>query len=411
VWAENRDPRTLFDLYASSSRDGTTWAPSRRLNDDEEPAFSVHPMAIDGGRAIHVVAEDYRETNRFGDRDADVYHTSFRLDERAPTPGVRINDVRDAPQHRPSVIRDRRSGALVAAWLDLRQRLTGDVLAAVSSDGGASWSANRRVSETALPTLTSHPLVAPRPEGGAFVLWRESRGDGMKHLVRLVEVAEPAAPARGEPLLAAAATPAPTEPPVPPATLVLEERFDRGSADGFTPLSGSWIVHDGALLGFDRGMAVVEWTRAGERADFVLEGRFRLDRRYHLGAHVFLRMRPAAGDETVLSGVHVRTHFRRGVYLSHARLPLGHEGGPPFPVVEPLADRWHPVLQGRWYDFRLVVSGRRLDSWLDGQHLLTWEGLDTGPGTILFAADPLAPVEWDDLRLSAIAASSASDSR
>lgn len=410
VWTENRDPRTLFDLYASTSRDGRRWTASRRLNGDREPSFSVHPMAIADGSDVHVVSEDYRETNRFGDRDANVYHTRFAPEEAGASSEARVNDVADAPQTRPTVARDERSGALVVAWQDLRDRLTGDIQAATSGDGGRSWSTNRRINANLRPELSSPPRLAVCRGGGVYVLWRQTHGAHARTLLRRVEAVAAASGEKGETTAPPRDPAPPAAPPLPPASLAAVERFDGGGLGALRPLSGSWIVHEGALLGFEHGMALAEWTPGGPIQDFILEGRFRLDRRQHLGAHVFLRMQPSPGGGRAFEGFHLRSHFRRGISLSRARFTLPPEG-PPTLVVEPLTDRWYPVLQDRWYDFRIAVAGRRLDYWLDGIWMLSSDAVDPRAGAIVIGADDLAPVAWDDLRLYTVDSSQTASSR
>jgi hypothetical protein len=401
IWTENRDPRTLFDLYGSYSRDGKRFGPSRRLNDDELPSFSVDPVAVEDGRAVHVLAQDYRESNRFGDRDANVYYARFDLANPRPTPGVRVNDVGDAPQSAPTLARDRATGWLVAAWLDSRHRLTRDLYASVSRDGGASWSANRRVNVNGRPEQVDRPLLAPRRAGGVWVLWPQSHGAVTRHWLRRIAPDEPAAGAQLEEPIPAP-LPGPLIDPVPSRRLIAHERFD-DDADGIRPLAGSWIVHEGSLLSFGHAPAFAAWA-GPPLEDLVVEGRFRLDRREHLAAHLFVRARPVPGEPGVLEGYQLRNHFRIGVFLSRSRVTLG-EDRPPSVVGEPIADRWLPLRQETWYDFRVVVSGRRLDYWLDGQWVLSHDDLEPGAGSILLATDARAPVAWDDLAVYSLAAS------
>jgi hypothetical protein len=323
-------------------------------------------------------------------------------DDDGVPPGVRVNDVPDAPQALPMLARDEATGWLVAAWLDSRDRLTRDVYASVSRDG-ATWSPSRRVNANGRPELAERPLIAPRRAGGVWLLWSQTHGETMRTWVRRVTPGERRGGAAAEEEPIVASLPGPVIEPLPPRRLVLEERFDGASIGNMAPLAGSWIVNEGALLSFGNAPVFASW-KTKPLADFVLEGRFRLDRREHLGARLFFRTRPVAGRPGALEGYELRNHFRMGVLLSRTRVTLGEDHAPAF-ATEPLADRWFPLRQDTWYEFRVVAVDGRLDYWLNGEWMLSHEGLEPREGEIVLGADARAPVEWDDLALYSLAAS------
>lgn len=408
IWTENRDARTLFDVYGSLSPDGRRWAPSRRLNDDQEPAFSVGPAVVSDGRIAHVVTQDYRDLNRFHDRDANIYSSGMVLDSDGTVRNVRVNDVTDAPQWAPALGLDARSGSLVAAWVDARRWLTGDMYASTSSDGGGTWSRNLKINGNDRPEVMWRPLVVPRRSGGVYILWQQTQGADTQAFLRLVTFGRQPVPSAET----APAPPRPEDPPIrtlPPSHLVMEERFDTGGIGHIKPLTGSWIVHEGALLAYGYSPTFAEWT-GPDLEDFVLEGRFRLDPSQHLSAQFLVRVRPVPGQPGSFEGELVKNHFRMGVFLSHTRFSTGGDP-PPALMSSPLDDRWLPFRQDIWYTFRAVVQGTHLDYWIDGERVLSSDLLEPRRGGIVLATDPAAPVEWDDLRLYAFDRSQPASSR
>jgi hypothetical protein len=395
VWAENRERDTLFDLYGSFTEDGVRFRASQRLNDDQEPAFNVWPAVTGDGRVVHVLSQDYREIDRFGFHDPNIHHTRMAVREDDDVPDVRVNDVPDGPQSSPAIARDPTTGRLLGVWFDARHRLVGDLYASASADGGRTWSRNRRVNANDAPEILSRPDIVPRRAGGFWVVWLQIVGGISRTSLRRIAVGTPDVPSEKD----AAISPRLAGPRIEPLprTPVAEENFDDGSLASWTTLTESWIAHDGALLGFGNTLALASWEVAVPE-DFVLEGRFHFDPREHLSAHVFVRVAPDAGVPGTFEGYHLRNHFRMGVFLSESRIEIPADR-PHAYHPSPLGDRWLPIRQEGWHAFRLVVAGSQLDYWLDGEWVLSHEGLEPRRGKIVLGADARAPVLWDDLRL------------
>jgi hypothetical protein len=64
----------------------------------------------------------------------------------------------------------------------------------------------------------------------------------------------------------------------------------------------------------------------------------------------------------------------------------------------PLAEHRFPFQNDRWYQFRLVVAPERVDYYVDGSLMLSYEGrLQLPPGSIGVGGFSSAPTYFDDI--------------
>jgi hypothetical protein len=109
-------------------------------------------------------------------RDGDVL--AFRSADGASWRGpVLVNDTPDAAREGLHAMASGPDGQLCCVWLDLRTRKV-EVMAATSSDGGATWGKNVLVYRSPDGNVCEccHPSVAFDAAGAIHVLWRNSLG-------------------------------------------------------------------------------------------------------------------------------------------------------------------------------------------------------------------------------------------
>lgn len=399
AWSDNRSAATEFDIYLSliaAAGGGRQGPRSRRVNDDRTEGWNVDAALASDGRRVFVAFQDFRERNRFGDLDANVYFARLDAEGRRAGPNVRLNDHQDSIQGGPALLYLPERGLLLAAWTDQRNSLTGDVYAAASLDGGRTWTPNRRLSRgsrTDQLKMSRNPWLV-RSGDRAFAAWIEHAAGARRVVIRPVlgvaeEDPEPP-PEESSP---------PPPPPVqvaPPAEAesVASLDFDGGTLEGLRPLRGTWLAHDGAALAFGAKAAAAE-IEGALAADFVLEGRFRLDPLRHESAILFFRIQGTDGGSP-RGGYALANLFREGLMLLHSDTELALH---PRHGNEVVTDTWWPVLQDVWYRFRLVVAGDALDYYLDGRRVLAHRGLHRLRSGRILLGGGFAPVEYDDVRL------------
>jgi hypothetical protein len=96
---------------------------------------------------------------------------------RTWTEPVQINDVPNSAREGLHAMAADGSGFVVAVWLDLRNAGM-ELWSSTSSDGGATWSANRRVYHSPEGNICEccHPSVAISATGEIAVMWRNFLG-------------------------------------------------------------------------------------------------------------------------------------------------------------------------------------------------------------------------------------------
>ncbi|MBC8185230.1 exo-alpha-sialidase [candidate division KSB1 bacterium] len=79
-WEDNRNPKTLYDIYFSSSRDGgKTWSDNIRINDDTTHCWQRSANAVfDQKGDIYVAWYDYRDKGIHNDLIGNIYFSKSK---------------------------------------------------------------------------------------------------------------------------------------------------------------------------------------------------------------------------------------------------------------------------------------------------------------------------------------------
>jgi hypothetical protein len=157
--------------YNRSTDGGATWlAADARLDTDLPGAYhSLHPAISADGSHVRVVWEEYRNgaadvyANASSDGGATWFAQDRRVDAGAPGSAASVAPVVTG------------SGADVrVAWLDDRDGLF-DVRFARSTDGGASWSTDVRLSSAPAGTAVSMTPDLASDQGYVYAVWSDGR--------------------------------------------------------------------------------------------------------------------------------------------------------------------------------------------------------------------------------------------
>jgi hypothetical protein len=136
------------------------------------------------------------------------------------------------------------------------------------------------------------------------------------------------------------------------------------------------------------------FARFNEPESYVLQGRFKLDPVEHMMAYLYFRADPADRQYYVIGN-----GFRTGVSLSLKEDQSPPVGVGPFRLDgRPLAQRRFPFQNNRWYELTLVVTPARVDYYVDGRWVLSYQGrLELPPGRIGIGGFSSAPTYFDNL--------------
>ena len=172
AWRDGRNGNADI-FFAKSADGGRTFSKNIQLNDDHGAAYQGNPtLAVNSQGLVAAAWSDARN-----DKD-DIYMTVSRDQGRTFSRNRRVNDDPETPAHsHPSVAVDEQ-GTIYAAWEDFRSD-NSDIYLAKSTDGGATFSANRRVNDDSGPAPQISPSLAIGPSGQIYAAWGDFRNSAV----------------------------------------------------------------------------------------------------------------------------------------------------------------------------------------------------------------------------------------
>lgn len=143
------------DFYVSVSRDdGKTFQSTAKVNDDTAPAsHGMHSVAIDKSGKIYAAWLDERNIKKTAHAQNGI-SSNFAFVKALHTPSPKQADEEAEPNS--------------------------EVFFAVSSDGGKTFSPNKKLAHEVCPCCKTAVLAAP--DGKIFVSWRQVVGDSFRHI-------------------------------------------------------------------------------------------------------------------------------------------------------------------------------------------------------------------------------------
>src|SRR6266571_252484 len=178
VWWDFSRSNIYFDW---SSDRGTTWHTDKRVNDRDGSAsgggwqLSIPAMNVDqNSGAIYVAWPDLRNGN------LDIYMSGSTDGGLTWSANKRVNDDSGSTTQYMVDLAIDSHGTVHAAWEDKRSGAW-NIYYSNSTDGGATWAANLRVSSEDTPGSYNRPgdyfAIEAGPNDYIYVIWTDGRGD------------------------------------------------------------------------------------------------------------------------------------------------------------------------------------------------------------------------------------------
>jgi hypothetical protein len=168
VWVDNRNDTTTLDVYFSKSTDsGVSFSPNKKINDDDLPlTFQGTPSIAVGGGIIGVVWQDDRNPYGIYFANSTDGGDTFSVNKRID------DDPTSSDKSRPSIaIND--NGYISIAWIDKRNG-DYDIYFTNSTDDGDTFSQNQRVNDDTGTEYQWFPSLALRNRT-VYISWQDNR--------------------------------------------------------------------------------------------------------------------------------------------------------------------------------------------------------------------------------------------
>ncbi|MBI2374678.1 MAG: exo-alpha-sialidase [Deltaproteobacteria bacterium] len=163
-------------IYFSRSTDGgSTWSASTLVNDGDRGLSPTSTqrwptIATEPGGGIVAAWEDGRNARFY---NVDFYFGRSTDNGATWAPNTKLNDNGPASGRERVVLAALGAGSIVAAWSDSRNG-NADIYFTSSTDGGTTWSANRKVNDDSGAATQRHPAIVVS-NGTIVIMWEDSR--------------------------------------------------------------------------------------------------------------------------------------------------------------------------------------------------------------------------------------------
>jgi hypothetical protein len=351
-WQDNRNPKTLFDIYCSTSPDGgKTWKPSIKINDDTTYVWQNSPSpVVDASGNLYVAWHDYRDREVGGDITPNIYFARSEDGGKTWSANVRVSQAQFGQNSFQNLALSA-DGKLLCVWWNTEDNLHGDISFSYSKTGGHNWSSPARVNDDTERVRHEAPAILPDQQGNILIAWRDWReGQPAMYMAEMTAKPDSLRPARKPRNLTLAREPRPAL-TVEPGDTLFQDNFTDGPSPHWEVRSGTWAWKDQTYVAYGASEAQSFAGRASWD-NYIFNGRFLLDPLAHHNAILYLRV--ANGADGRLSYYRLSHFFRSGLMLEYF------DGE----TYTPLADAPFFFQKNTWYEFRAVIKGNVLNHFI-----------------------------------------------
>lgn len=396
VWEDWRDRQTLVDIRSSYSDDGGRhWSESKIINDDSEHVWQSSFDVVSRGDHVYIVFNDFREPGEEGDNDWNIYFARSQDNGTTWSENIRLNDIKKGVDKWPSLAIDD-DGILYCTWASSRENIFGDVVFSYSTDGGQSWSRSIMVSESDGLSRREQVNIIVVSRKKPLCSWYEFNNKSSFYRLAWLEALSFPDPPSGSKPDGRTAQPSPLA--LEEGETLFADDFSSGTDVRWQTTDGTWMMVKGAYMGVATGLRFFSsYARFAEPESYILKGRFLLDPVSHMIAYLYFRADPAAGTYYVIAN-----RFREGAWLgiNEERRSVASRH---WLNSRPLTQRSFPFQNNRWYSFKLVVTPKQVDYYVEGRLMLSYKGrLTMPPNKIGIGGFEQAPTYFDDIAVTDI---------
>ena len=181
LWAETPETKlssldTNSQSPVPSPQSPLSFLPNTRISDIAKQSFWAHTFSSGGHNIAVHGTEVYAAWYDVRNRDSDIFFAKSTNGGMLFGSSVRVNDDRgNSRQYKPSLAVDS-AGNIYLLWRDDR-RGHADIYFSKSTNGGKSFSKNRRVNDDPEWAYQGNPALGVSPGGSLYAAWSDSRNN------------------------------------------------------------------------------------------------------------------------------------------------------------------------------------------------------------------------------------------
>ena len=395
LWEDNRNPATLFDIYFSSSQNGgRTWSPNIKVNDDTARAWQITPSVVwDTKNKLYAVWADYRDRGASGDVTSNIYFSRYEHNRDKWSQNIRITDAQYGQNLQPR-LHIEPDGLLYCIWMNSEENQQNDIYLSHSKDEGRSWSRPARVNDTL--ELVSHDhrrsgWLGYDREGEGIIGWSDWRtGEPEIYFARTLNQPDPARPERvPQKISVHSGSPHIHLISGEQSDTLFSDTFCGGPSSTWDVQSGIWVYKDQKYIGYGSREAS-NFVGSESWTDYMVQGRFKLDRINHQSAIIYIRVNKDAND--IHRYYRIYNYFRRGVQVEYF------DGN----ALLPVTDRPFHFQKDQWYTFRVMVKENVLNYYVDDTLLVISDDVIHLPNGHIGIGTEYYPTYFKDIVVTSI---------
>jgi len=390
-WEDNRNPKTLFDIYFSTSRDnGKTWSTNIKINDDTTHCWQKAANAVlDQKGDIYVAWYDYRDRGVHKDVIGNIYFSKSKDGGKTWSKNVRISHAKTEHCLNPklTIVNDNK---IHCTWGSYDSKHYADVYYSYSENSGLLWSQPIRVNDNLKRLPLEHRAMGALPDsaGNVIVGWFDkTKGKEAIYLTKTIKSPDSSRIKRKQ------ITKQPFVEIIPSLrytqeNVIFSDDFENGISELWQQISGFWVCKDQMYIGYGSAKSFVNTEPL---SDFLFSGKFKLDLLNHQAACFYIRINNAISPEK-FSYYRIVNFFRVGVTLDYFN-------GNSFSNFIEIP---YPFQKNTWYSFRAVMKGEVLNYFINDSLILTKDKLYYNNQGRLGIGTGAPPAYFKDINITSI---------
>ncbi len=392
MWEDNRNPKTLFDIYCASSKDGgRSWDTGVKVNDDTTYTWQISPsFTINAEGNICAAWMDSRDKSKSGVHSSNIYFSCSSDFGKTWNHNIRISIANKGNNLYPRLMQAD-DGNLFCWWLSTEDNLLEDILFSYSGTGGRTWNKPVRINDD-LERVHHYSggLISSSTEKNDLVFWNLDWRNKRTEIYFSKILSYPDT-ARKERIKLKDSDNKIIGPSLNPekGAVLYKDSFSESNIKHWDIYSGTWIIKNKMLVGYGNPESRV-FTGGRFWKDYTFEGRFKLDSIDHRAAYLYLRVDD--GDKNNLTYYRITNFFRQGATLEYF------DGN----VLIPVSSTSFSFHANEWYQFKTVIINNVLNHLINDSLLISTDKIRKNPSGKIGVGSFSSPVYFKNICVTSI---------